>query len=274
MDVFFADDSSQTKPSRRGMGRLLAVGGLYVPGDEVRYLEDAINETCEKYGVPDGEEFKWSPRRNSWMYSNLKGSSRTDFFREILGHCAGVAAEVSAVIVDRDLPTAAGAAVTPEYTTGLLIRQVDRIAVRRSTTVMLVVDRPGGGRTEEERLLTAALNTLRQGGGHELPRRIALNPLCTTSNFIRLLQAADVVVSCATQFLAGEAQYSPHIFNASVRPLLKVSPIGGTAIALHPETRYANLYHWILGDPVFMERALGHALPDPKYPYLRDANTP
>ena len=178
------------------------------------------------------------------------------------------------VIADSDLPTATGAVVTPEHTTGLLIRQVDRIAVRRSTTVMVVVDRPGGGRTEEEHLLTAALNTLRRSGGDELPKRIALNPLCTTSNFIRLLQAADVVVSCATQFLAGEGQYSPHIFNTFVRPLLRVSPIGGTAIALYPESRYANLYYWMLGDSVFMERALGHPLPDPKYPYLRDANTP
>ncbi len=178
------------------------------------------------------------------------------------------------MIIDGDLPTANGAAVTPDYATGLLIRQIDRIAARRSTTVMIVVDRPGGGRTDEERLLNAALHTLRQGGGYDLPVRIALNPLCTTSNFIRLLQAADVVVSCATQFLAGEARYSPHIFNTSVRPLLRVSPIGGTAIALYPETRYANLYHWMLGDSVFMERALGHPLPDPKYPYLRDANTP
>jgi hypothetical protein len=274
MDVFFADDSSQARPSRPGMGRLSALGGLYVPGDEVRYLEDAINNTCKRYGVPDGEEFKWSPRRNSWMHSGLKGKSRTSFFSEVLGHCARVGAEASAVIVDTDLPTANGATATPEYATGLLIGQIDRIAVRRSTTAMVVVDRPGGGRREEEQLLTAALDTLRRGSGYELPIRIALNPLCTTSNFIRLLQAADVIVSCATQFLAGEAQYSPHIFNTSVRPLLKTDPIGGSAIALHPEARYANLYHWLIGDSVFMERALGHPLPDPKYPYLEDADTP
>lgn len=274
MDVFFADDSSQSRPSRPGMGRLLAVGGIYVPGDEVRYLEDAINQTCEKYRVPNGEEFKWSPRRDSWMHSGLIGRSRTEFFTEVLGHCARSGAEASAVIVDRDLPTATGSVVTPEYATGMLIRQVDRIAARRSATVIVVVDRPGGGRTEEERLLTAALNTLRQGGGYELPKRIALNPLCTTSNFIRLLQAADVAVSCATQFLAGKTQYSPHIFNTLVRPLLRVSPIGGVAIGLHPETKYANLYHWALGDSIFMEVALGRPLPDPRYPYARDPNTP
>src|ERR1035438_10455964 len=124
MDVFFADDSQQGIPSRPGMGHLLATGGLYVPGEEVRHLEDMVDATCERHGVPKGEEFKWSPRRDSWIDSALAGASRAGFFMEILAHCAKVEAEASVVIIDRDSSTAAGAKATTEYATELLIRQV------------------------------------------------------------------------------------------------------------------------------------------------------
>src|ERR1700728_1086744 len=270
----FADDSLQESPTRPGMGPLLATGGLYVPGDEVRHLEDLIDATCDKYRVPKGEEFKWSPRRGSWMHSGLTGASRAGFFGEVLVHCVAVSAEACVVIVDKNSSTATGSKSTAEYATELLIRQVDRIALRRSATTIIVVDRPGGGRGEEERLLTAALDVLKYGSAHTLPRQIALNPLCTTSHFIRLLQAADVVVSCVTQFVAGEARFSPGVFHGSVKPLLRVNPVGGSAITVHPEIKYANLYHWLFGDVKYMQATLGYSLPILAYPYAKDAVTP
>ena len=274
MDAFFADDSLQRSPSRSGMGCLLATGGLYVPGDEVRHLEDLVDATCDKYGVPKGEEFKWSPRRDSWMHSALKGDSRSVFFAEILSHCPKVGAEACVVILDKDSSTAAGTKDTAEYATELLIRQIDRIAVRRSATTIIVVDRPGGGRAEEERFLATALDVLKYGSALDLPKQIALNPLCTTSHFIRLLQVADVIVSCATQFVAGEPRFSPNMFSDQIRPLLRGDPIGGSAIAVHPEIRYANLYHWLFGDSQFMRGTLGFSLPISEYPYSKNAATP
>jgi|CZKD01.1.fsa_nt_gi hypothetical protein len=256
------------------MGHLLATGGLYVPGEEVRHLEDMVDATCERHGVPKGEEFKWSPRRDSWIDSALAGASRAGFFMEILAHCAKVEAEASVVIIDRDSSTAAGAKATTEYATELLIRQVDRIALRRSATTIIVVDRPGGGRVEEERFLASALDVLKYGSGRDLPKQIALNPLCTTSHFVRLLQVADLVVSCATQFVAGEARFSPRVFHGSVRPLLRGDPVGGSAIAIYPEVKYANLYHWLFEDLKFMRGAVGYGLPILSYPYSKDAVTP
>jgi hypothetical protein len=275
MDAFFADDSLQGSPSRPGMGQLLATGGLYVPGEEVRHLEDLVDATCDKYGVPKGEEFKWSPRRDSWLSSNLKGRDRTVFFEEILARCVEVGTEAVAVIIDKDSSTATRSKTAAEYATELLIRQVDRIALRRSATAIIVVDRPGGGRAEEERFLTTALDVLKYGSRQSLPRQIALNPLCTTSHFIRLLQVADVLVSCATQFVAGETRFSPGVFNGWIRPLLRGDPIGGSAIAVHPEAKYANLYHWLFGDTSFTRGAVSYQqLPDPAYPYAKNAYTP
>jgi hypothetical protein len=85
---------------------------------------------------------------------------------------------------------------------------------------------------------------------------------------------ADVVVSCATQFVAGEARFSPGVFYDSVRPLLRGDPVGGSAITVYPEIKYANLYHWLFGDLKFMQASLGYSLPILAYPYSKNAAAP
>jgi hypothetical protein len=47
VDLVFMDDARQT-PSRPGMGPLVAAGGVYVPGDNVRELEAAIDALCDR----------------------------------------------------------------------------------------------------------------------------------------------------------------------------------------------------------------------------------
>lgn len=84
MDIFFVDDSMQKDPSREGMGELIAIGGLYVPSDEIANLERDINTLCHRYNFPNGEEFKWSPGKNLWMRKNLIDSDREKFFVELI----------------------------------------------------------------------------------------------------------------------------------------------------------------------------------------------
>ena len=79
MDLFAIDDSKQNKPTRDGMGPLVAVGGVHVAGDTVRDLEVALDALCKETGFPDGEEFKWSPDKKSWEYENLKFGPRDEF---------------------------------------------------------------------------------------------------------------------------------------------------------------------------------------------------
>lgn len=59
MDLILVDDSKQRKPSRPGMGDLVAVGGLRVPSGSVKALMPTLDETCTEYGFPScKDEFK------------------------------------------------------------------------------------------------------------------------------------------------------------------------------------------------------------------------
>jgi hypothetical protein len=79
MDLFAIDDSGQSRPTRDGMGPLLAVGGLHVPGELVRDLELRLDALCTATGFPVGEEFKWSPHKRAWEYDSLKFEARDEF---------------------------------------------------------------------------------------------------------------------------------------------------------------------------------------------------
>jgi len=84
MDFFFVGDAQQKRPSRPGMGSLLALGGIYVPEQAVKELERRTEELCAKYGFPPYEVFKWSPGRKLWMHDNLLGEKRQEFFVRVL----------------------------------------------------------------------------------------------------------------------------------------------------------------------------------------------
>jgi hypothetical protein len=84
MDVFFLDDSESNAPSRPGMRPMVAAGGIYVPSEALRALENELDAVCRVYEFPEGEEFKWSPGRELWMRSNLIEDNRNHFFRDVL----------------------------------------------------------------------------------------------------------------------------------------------------------------------------------------------
>ncbi len=76
MDFIFADDARQQKPSVPGMGPLVAIGGIHVGADHVGPLERELDELCAATGFPDGEEFKWSTGRQTWMRDHLVDNAK------------------------------------------------------------------------------------------------------------------------------------------------------------------------------------------------------
>jgi len=271
MDLIFADDSRQNKPSRPGMGPLVAIGGIHVPSDRVRSLEIAIDECCSKYEFPDEQEFKWSPGRDMWMYKCLVGEVRRSFFLHVLGLLAEHGAQALVVMEDQDKDTATDAETAEEDVSRLFLERVDSQLHHADCEGVVIVDRPGGGRKEEDRYLASCLETLVSGTRYVDFDHIALNVISTSSHLVRLLQAADVIVGCATAYVSGEDRYSPPVFKEGIMSLLckDRGRTGGVGLKLHPDFRYANLYHWLLGDKHLIRYSIGAPLPMSNRPYSK-----
>jgi uncharacterized protein DUF3800 len=269
MDVFFVDDASQSKPSRKPMGPLIGIGGVHVPGERVGDLERALGALCSSAGFPQGQEFKWSPGRGDWMWKGLVDDARKKFFMEALAIAATHGSHCIVVIEDTTHLTATAPGIDHilDATTLFLERANTELSAAR-TFGLVVVDRPSGGAAEDARYLGSCFEALRTGTKYVKPDRIAINVLSTSSHLVRLLQLADVVVSCAVSFVAGEDRYSPPIFEALL-PMFHRSwvGIGGVGLKIHPDHNYVNLYHWLLGDQEFKKGRFVHILPIASRPF-------
>ncbi len=272
MDLYAIDDSKQKKPSRDGMGPLVAVGGVHVAGDQVRDLELALDALCKRTGFPDGEEFKWSPDKKSWEYSNLKFGRRDEFNLAALK----IAKEAGAtgIVVMEDITKRQADAKAPSHEVDVTRMFLERAQnhLGSETHAIVIADRPGGGRKAEAEFLSTALTSLRGGTSYTKLDKLAL-ALSTDSKLSRLLQLADVVTSCATSFVAGEDQWSPLIFREGVLPLLRSDNgcVGGRGLKIHPDMRYGNLYHWLLGDEMFVRYQGGYPLPSTRFTAYRES---
>lgn len=277
LDIFFIDDSIQNNPTRRGMGRLVGVGGLQVPGDNVRDLEAGIQSLCSATGFPEGPsgEFKWSPGRELWMWANLRLQARTDFILEALRLASEAGAIVMVVIEDATRGRATGAQSPEEDVVRLFLERAHHaLSAWPPRHGIVLADRPSS-RATDAAFLTACLETLQRGTEYTLPDRFAFNVVTTPSHNVRLLQLADVVSSCSLAFVSGESTWSPAVFEV-IRPLIReeYSRRGGCGLKIHPDFVFANLYHWLLGDSHFVRYQTGHPLPLPNRPYAMSPDEP
>lgn len=252
------------------MRPLISAGGLLVPSERVRSLETALSRACADAGFPTGDagEFKWSPGRDLWMRDNLCGSEREDFFIRLLEHAGEHEAVVTIMVSDDDCQTATGAADHATDVARLLLERVNTWLSYRGRDGVVVVDRPGGGRGDEDTFLRGCLETIATGTDYVSFERIAINILSTPSKLVRCLQLADVITGCTTALVGGEDRFAPAVFEA-VRPLLmkEGGRVGGVGLKIHPLLRYGNLYHWLAGDEYYRRRNTGIGLPDQSLPY-------
>lgn len=269
MDIFFADDSQQKKPSRPGMGPLIAAGGIHVPNDAMPALENDLDSLCSEYGFPVGEIFKWSPGKDLWMYDNLKGTTREEFFKRALALARDCSAIALVVIEDRNSQMASRKAKSRDIDLiQLLLERFHNQLVCRQCHGIVIFSQPTGDRGSENKFLASCVETLKSGTDFVKPDRVALSILSSPPRFIRLLQLADVITSCSTAFVAGEDRYSPPVFEEIKTIFAKeTSRIGGIGLKLHPDLKYANLYYWLLGDETFWKHGSGITLPWSRMPY-------
>jgi len=273
MHFFFGDDSRQESPTRERVGPLVAAGGVLVSGTVLRSLERELEHVCTNAGFPRNEEFKWSPGRDKWMRSNLIEEARQEFFFKVLNVTREHNVKCLVVINDTSCRTATKAGTHYEDVTTTLLERVHHRIPNDPDGCVVIVDRPSGGRADEDKFLFCCLEQLQSGTTYVTHDKIALNVLSTPSKLVRTLQLADLVTSCSTARVSGEAIYSPPVFEQIVSLFpAEFDRKGGVSFKIHPDFKYANLYHWILGDSYFVRFNTGFPLPFQYRPYSQNEN--
>jgi hypothetical protein len=247
--LIFVDDSTQKSPTRPGFkGKLVAAGGLIIHADQAKAAEQALREHCRATGFPPGDEFKWSPDRQSWMYSNLRGDDRSEFQREVISILAEHRATACVVMEDDARGRATGSTDAPHDVLEMLFERVATTMKRTTETAVLIADSPPGDRPDEYKFVAECLESLDVGTQYVQHDEIAF-VLTSNSKHIRLLQAADLITSCMTAYVAGEPTYSQPM----AMEILRLCPAdmgnrGGWSVKIHPDHSFGNLYHWLLSD--------------------------
>jgi hypothetical protein len=207
------------------------------------------------------------------MYQSLVAEGRRDFFVQVIAAARDAGCTSAVVIEDSDCGRATNAATSEFDVTQMFLERVTWALGQEDGIV--VVDRPGGDHRAEEKFLAQCFDAILESAEFIRPDRIAINVLCTSSHLVRLLQLADLLTSVTVAFVAGEQRYSPGVFEY-LRPMLRTElhRIGGVGIKLHPDFRYANLYHWLLGDRDLVRYPMGIPLPMHGRPYFEGPDRP
>jgi hypothetical protein len=241
---------------------------------ELTALQEDIERICRRARFPAGEPFKWSPGSDLWMHSNLKDARRERFFRSVLNAADDRGVRALVVVEDTSKRKATQAKTHELDVTTMFLERADIEFGRAATKGVVVVDRPGGGRKQEETFLADCVDTL-QAGTTYWKRAHTLFVVSAPSKLLRLLQLADLVTSCSLAFVSGEKTWSPHTFKL-IQPLLckEQGSIGGAGLKIHPDFKYCNLYHWLLGDSRLRRGNVRHHLPATERAYAAGPDSP
>jgi hypothetical protein len=202
------------------------------------------------------------------MRKKLVGPHRRGFFLDVIAALAQAHVQVVVVVED----TVSGPANRGlSHEEDIVVLFLERVATRlreRHSRGLIIADRPGGDRADEDRFLSAYLELLASGTEFVQPREIIVSVAFTPSKLSRLLQAADLVTGCTLSLISGEMAFAPEIFVA-INPLVarSLDRCGGIGIKIHPDFRYVNLYRWLFGDSHHIRQGSGLPLPHLSRPY-------
>jgi len=208
------------------------------------------------------------------MRKGLVEEQRRQFLLDVLEILRGFGAAAFVVVSDETSRLATrGAATVEADVVNLILERIGHYLRNCESDGVVIADRPGGGRPDEEKFLLGCLEMTQAGAGYIVPGRIGINVLSAPSKFIRLLQAADLIVSCTLARIAGERTHAPPIFDR-ILPLFprEKDRCGGVGVKIHPDFKYANLYHWLLKDEYFVRMNVGVPLPFKDRPFAQNAD--
>lgn len=276
MEIFFADDSAQRNCRREGMGPVISVGGVLIEKSKIRPISIEIDKIAAAFGIPKGEELKWSPKRGSWISENLH-DKRAECYRHVLQ--AAAMHEAKAIVVCWDVGrTSQNDEQAFERCLDYLFERLSMNLQDRNSLALMVADRPGGGKAQEDKFLAYFLGRVEKGTEYVLPDRLLLNVLTTPSEMVRHLQLADIVTGVTTAMVAGLEKYAGELFPHVKELFIKNRPggVAATGLKIAPDGRTANslvnLYYWVLRENLLHKGggAIAYRLPDPGFPFAKN----
>lgn len=271
MRVMFIDDSEQRTPPRRGLGALLAVGGLAVSEQQIRPLADSLALIRREVGIPAGEELKWKPPRGSFLAS-AGGEGvrrlRSDMLTAAIDH------EARSIVVVLDHSAAYTRLSKPEAGRVILKWLFERTTMLLNDSGELgivIADKPGGGSAEEGRWLSDTLALTDFGTEYVTAGAVVMPVVTAPSHHVPHLQLADLVVAATTAAVAGIPAGLRH--KDALRALAHrhtLGAINGAGLVLFPDR--VNVYYWALGETGWSKPSAlgGWSLPVPHLPYGTD----
>lgn len=275
MRIFFGDDSS-VEGRREEMGRLVAFGGIYFEEAELGRVDADIRDVLEGLGAPEGTEIKWSLPPDNWLRRNLSDEERQGLYPTLMKICQDHGGKAIVAVIDmgevnldrQDAFREAVKYVFERFDTHLSYFDDDPLG-------LIVADRPGGGRREEEDFLGEFLEHVDHGTELVTGDRVPFNLVTTGSRFLRHVQLADIVCGVTTAMVAGAYKYAEPVFE-EIKPLFiqnHMGYVGGTGLKVHPRW-LINLYHHVLGEDSYSRVAYAQTIPLPREhrPYAQDVD--
>ena len=154
-----------------------------------------------------------------------------------------------------------------------LFERIEVHLTTRKSNGIIVADRPGGGKKQEDKLLANFLERTQKGTEYVVPKNIVLNILTTPSHLVIPLQVADLITGITTAMIAGKYKFAKPHFSLIRKMLIKNSSgtCGGTGLKIFPNN-LINLYYWVLGGDMYWRTGMrtGISLPITSYPYASD----
>lgn len=270
MRLVYIDDSKQDEPRRRGLGPLVALGGVIVPEAEVVGYSKDLTELRSELGIPMKDELKWKPPKGSFL-AQAGGDVVATLRRQMLERA--IARNICSVVIIIDHGKAYKALSAAEVGREALKWLYERVTMHLDMydeRGIIVADKPGGGPADESRWLAETLGLTSDGTEYIQPGRIVMPIVTAPSHHVPLLQLADLVVAASTAAVAGFKHGL-----ALGAPLLQMAhknahdSAAGAGIVLWPAPQLTNLQYWAFGEGTYSKVAMntGWPLPWRGWPY-------
>jgi len=206
MYILFLDDSCQRKD------RYVGLGGVAFHDQYLFQVAKRFNAIKKKYSIPPIEEIKWSPKRSSWIYKNLRGVRRFQVYSLILR------------LINRFRGTVFVSVGSP-YTdsrqrvkTQIILNNIENLLERfemflktQNEYGIIIADHERCHK-DNKKLLEHFYEMQMTGTRYIIPRMIPLNLLTAPSHQVPFLQIADLIVGITVAMISGMDEYAKQYF--------------------------------------------------------------